>query len=172
MAERKAARAPGDAPEYKVMTVAELDAEIYAALVKSGAAEPVAGKVGEYRILDRDAARSSQIMPTVLDRHGAKGWRLVAVNRMECLIFERGPKVRYRVISPADLDRRALIALEAAGHAAFVGFDAGQPQLEITAPEQARIQTVLPQVLSDIGAEGWRLAAVTGPQLYIFTRPA
>jgi len=43
--------------------------------------------------------------------------------------------------------------------------------LEVHSAEQAKIQNVLPKVLATVGKDGWELAGINGPQLYIFKRP-
>ena len=117
----------GDAParvrkpialEYMVATVGEIDAAVYALLERDGAARPVAGKPGSYEILDIAAARSQTVLPKILDAFGREGWKLIAVNRAECWIFERPKSKRgrrhwqYLVASPADIDAVALRTLE------------------------------------------------------------
>jgi hypothetical protein len=154
-----------------VVTVGELDRDIYAELVRMGAARR--NPDGEHVITNTAEARSQTILPKVLDRHGKAGWLLCAVNGMECYVFRAlppGQRAEYKVLSPADMDRLALQGLEKAGIAAFSGMDLGKPVMQILDPSKARIQEVLPAVLAGLAGEGWQLAAVNGPQLYIFAR--
>jgi hypothetical protein len=76
------------------------------------------------------------------------------------------------VFTPGDMDRMSLQTLEANGVAAFAGMDEGKPVMQILDPARARIQEVLPAVMQNLAADGWQLAAVNGPQLYIFARPS
>lgn len=168
---RSPASTPGGGTQYKVVTVAELDRDIFAELSRLGAARQNDG--GGYTITDTHAARSQSILPKVLDRLGKDGWLLCAVNKMECYIFQAlpaGRRAEYKVLSPADMDKLALVRLEAAGVAGFAGVDQGRPVMQILDPSRARIQEVLPAVMGAIAEEGWQLAAINGPQLYIFAR--
>ena len=81
-----------------VLTVSELDRAVFEELARIGAAKP-GGAPGKYIVTDREAAKSSAIMPRVFDRFGAKGLRLLAVNKMECYIFAHhaGRQFRYMV---------------------------------------------------------------------------
>lgn len=163
--------APAMASPYLVLTVRELDREIYEELARMGAARR--RPEGDYVITDTAAARSQNILPRVLDLRGKDGWLLCAVNRMECYIFRAlpgGKQAEYKVLTPADMDRLALQRLEKAGLASFSGLEGGKPVMQIIDPAKARIQEVLPAVLGDLASEGWQLAAINGPQLYIFAR--
>lgn len=162
---------PGGGTQYKVVTVGELDRDIFAELSRLGAARQ--NDDGEYTITDTHAARSQSILPKVLDRRGKDGWLLCAVNKMECYVFQSlpsGQRAQYKVLSPADMDKLALRQLEAAGVAGFAGVDQGRPVMQILDPARARIQEVLPAVLAGLAEDGWLLAAINGPQLYIFAR--
>jgi hypothetical protein len=168
---RVAATTAAQEARYKVVTVGELDRAIFDELQRAGAAKPAAD--GGYTITDMAAARSQTVLPKVLDRHGKSGWLLCAVNKMECYIFARlpaGERVEYKVVTPGEMDRLSLQLLESSGVAAFSGMDQGKPVMQILDPARARIQEVLPAVMQDLAAEGWQLAAVNGPQLYIFAR--
>jgi hypothetical protein len=156
---------------YKVVTVGELDRAIFDELQRTGAARPADD--GGYTITDTAAARSQTVLPKVLDRHGKGGWLLCAVNKMECYIFRRlpdGERVEYKVVTPGEMDRMSLQSLEASGVATFAGMDGGKPVMQILDPARARIQEVLPAVMHGLSADGWQLAAINGPQLYIFAR--
>jgi hypothetical protein len=170
-AARPAGFSAGESAGYKVVTVGELDRDIFAELTATGAARPDEG--GGFSITDIAAARSQVVLPKVLDRHGAGGWLLCAVNKMECYIFRAlpaGSRAQYKVLTPADMDRLALKHLEAAGFAAFSGMDGGKPVMQILDPARARIQEVLPAVMDELATDGWQLAAINGPQLHIFAR--
>ncbi len=168
---RKPAPPMGGAAQYMVVTVSELDRSIFDELTRIGAARP--GNDGGFTVTDIEAAKSQAILPKVLDRYGMSGWLLCAVNKMECYIFralETDRRVEYKVLTPADMDRAALQILEATGVAGLSGMDGGKPVMEIRDPARARIQEVLPAVIGGLADEGWRLAAINGPQLYIFAR--
>ena len=168
---RVAAPAAAQEPGYKVVTVGELDRAIFDELQRTGAAKTAAD--GGYTITDTKAARSQTVLPKVLDRLGKAGWLLCAVNKMECYIFRclpAGERVEYKVVTPGEMDRMSLQSLEAAGVAAFAGMDDGKPVMQILDPARARIQEVLPAVMQGLASDGWQLAAINGPQLYIFAR--
>lgn len=156
---------------FFVKTVSELDQLVYEHLLNAGAAQKRAPGETGYRILDRERARSTLVMPQVLNPLGQEGWRLVAVNKMESYIFERGQPVEYLVQTPADIDKRSIRMLQKSGAMEVTGFEGEAPRMEITRPKEARIQIVLPQVLAELASEGWTLAAINGPQLYFFIRP-
>ncbi len=157
--------------DYLVVSVGELDELVNRQLVKDGAArKPKKGETS-YVITDREKARSSIVMPRVLNPLGKEGWNLIAVNKMECYIFERGNPVEYRVETPPDIDRLSIRHLQAGGHLKLTGFEGQAPALEVTNPAAAKIQAVLPHVLDGYKQEGWQLAAINGPQLYFFIRP-
>ena len=161
------------APDYKVITVTELDQMVYKRLRIEGAAKPSKDEASGYVITNKEAALSQNIMPKVLNSLGKNGWRLTAVNKMECYIFTRdGNKsaVEYKVMTPGDLDRMAMENLEKTGALRLNRFEGLTPAMEIVEPEAASIQKVLPEVLVKIGEDGWQLCAVSGPQLYIFSR--
>jgi hypothetical protein len=157
---------------YGVLTIGELDQLVYAALLKEGAAKPSPDDPGRYIVTNREAARSTRIMPLVLNPYGAKGWRLLAINNMECFIFaiDEASPVEYLVRTPPELDRDAMTGLAEAGYAIVTDDGEQKQSFEITSPDHARIQEVLPKVLAGIAAEGWELAAISGPQLYFFTK--
>ncbi len=158
---------------YAVLTVGEIDRQVYETLLALGAAKPPAVAGGRYEITDVAKARSGHIMPMVLNTYGAKGWHLRAVNRMECFIFEVDPEkpVEYMVSTPPDLDQLALKMLQEDGFANYHVDAEGKQHYQITEPERARVQSVLPEMLMAIAESGWQLAAISGPQLYFFTRP-
>lgn len=158
------------APDYMVISVGELDELVNRQLVKDNAARKPAKGESSYVITDREKARSSIIMPKVLNPFGKKGWNLVAVNKMECYIFHKGEPVEYRVETPPDIDRISIKHLQAHGHLKLTGFEGQIPALEVTNPSAAKIQNVLPAVLGEYEKEGWKLAAINGPQLYFFMR--
>lgn len=159
--------------QYRVLTVGEIDRLVFERLTDEGAAKPSTDHPDRYVVTDREKARSSRIMPIVLNEFGQLGWRLVAVNKMECFIFavDGEVPVEYRVLTPPDLDQMALSQLEDLGHARRLEGEGGAQNLEIPDPDQARIQKVLPRVLAKVGEDGWQLAAISGPQLYFFVRP-
>lgn len=156
---------------HVIVTVSELDRQVYAELAKTGAAKP-GEAAGTYVVTDREAAKSSVVMPKVLDRLGAKGLRLLAVNKMECFIFaqDEGVRYRYRVLTPPELDRIAIGILQAEGQLSLAGFEGKATAVEVLDPEAGKIQTVLPKVLASVSDGGWELCAISGPQLYIFIR--
>lgn len=151
------------------MTVSELDRAVFEELARIGAAKP-GGAPGKYIVTDREAAKSSAIMPRVFDRFGAKGLRLLAVNKMECYIFAHhaGRQFRYMVMTPPEMDRVAIEILQGNGQLAFAGVEGNSAAVEVINAEAGRIQVVLPQVLHKICGDTWELAAISGPQLYIF----
>lgn len=154
--------------------MSELDKMIYAKLVELGAAKKSERGHNQYEITDTKAAQSGRILPKILNPLGKIGWSLTAINKMECYIFERTkPRVavEYRVLTPAQMDDIAITHLELSGHASIKTEEDGSKNLEIHQAEHARIQNVLPKVLAAIAEEGWTLAAINGPQLYIFSRP-
>lgn len=157
--------------DYLVITVGELDELVNRQLVKDNAARKPNKGEQTYVITDKEKARSNLIMPKVLDPYGKEGWNLVAVNKMECYIFRQGAPVEYRVETPPDIDRLAIRYLQSQGHLKLSGFEGQTPALEVINPEAAKIQLVLPNVLSEYEKEGWKLAAINGPQLYFFIRP-
>jgi hypothetical protein len=159
--------------KYGVLTIGELDQLVYNHLLSEGAAKPSADDPSRYEVLDREAARSTRIMPLVLNVFGAKGWKLTAVNNMECFIFtiDDAQPVEYLVRTPPELDRDAMSTLAEAGYANVTDVGGEKQTFEITSPDHARIQEVLPKILADIAIERWQLAAISGPQLYFFTRP-
>jgi len=163
--------AAGENPNYLVKTVGELDLLVNKQLVKIGAAEKPAKGETSYKILDREKAKSSNIMPKVLNPLGKKGWNLTAVNKMECYIFTLGDPVEYMIYTPADLDRYSIDCLQKSGALKLSGFEGETPTLEVTDAKQAKIQNVLPTVLGLLKQENWHLCAINGPQLYFFTRP-
>ena len=96
------------------------------------------------------------------------------MNKMECFIFERTKNrqpVEYKVMVTSELDKIAVRQLHERG-VVEVENDEGSASLHVKDAAQARIQDVLPDVLDEIAQEGWVLAAISGPQLYIFLRPA
>lgn len=112
-------------------------------------------------------------MPLVLNKYGKAGWRLVAVNKMECFIFNRPlerRRLEYKVLTPADLDKRAIALLKQEGAADVVSDEDNQPLLQISDPYKAKIQNILPKALLALSREGWSLAAINGPQLHFFVR--
>ena len=163
-----------DAPiEFLVRTVTEIDKEIFFALKKQGAARKNPEKGAAYIVTDIEKAKSQNIMPVVLDKYGRAGWRLLAVNKMECFIFGRAlarPRFEYKVLTPADIDKMSVQVLKAQGAADLVVDENNESTLQVTDPENAKIQVVLPKVLSSLARDGWSLAAISGPQLYIFIR--
>ena len=161
-------------PSYRVVTVSELDQMIYARLVELGAAKRSSVGHNQYEITDVSVARSDNILPQALNQLGKIGWSLTAVNKMECFIFERRKKrtpVEYKVMTTAALDEIAIENLQLAGHATLTTGEGDNKNLEVHSAEQAKIQNVLPKVLATVGKDGWELAGINGPQLYIFKRP-
>ena len=158
--------------KYGVLTVGEIDLLVHTTLVALGAAKVIDEATGRYEITDVAKANSTNILPMVLNPHGKKGWRLRAVNRMECFIFEvdENRPVEYMVSTPPDLDQLALKMLHEDGYAKYRVDDDGKQHFEITDPLNARIQSVLPEMLAAISESGWQLAAISGPQLYFFIR--
>ena len=164
----------GRAVAYKVVTVSELDRMVFEELVRENAARAEPGEPGKYVITNKKLAHSGVVMPKVLNRLGKKGWVLEAVNKMECYIFscpQPAIAVEYKVLTPADLDRSAIVRLEKSGALALHHFEGQTPAMEVVDASAAKIQNVLPELLGAIADEGWRLRAVSGPQLYFFTRP-
>ena len=160
-----------DENTHLVLSVTELDRMVYQALRKQGAAKPPKKGASSYEITDREAAASVNILPKVLNPLGAKGWNLLAVNKMECYIFTRGDAVEYRIETPAGMDRAGLNLLKDGGHLKLEGFEGQTPKLEITNSREATIQKVMPKILSSLSVDGWQLCAINGPQLYFFSRP-
>ena len=158
-------------PEYKVVTVTELDRMVFSELEAVGAAKPNQDDPGTYIVTDKEKARTQTIMPVVFNRLGKEGWQLAGVNKMECFIFQKEVAVEYLVHTAGDLDRMSLAALDKDGHLAVEKQEDAEPIVQIKDTQAAKIQVLLPAVLSEIGDDGWELAAVSGPQLYIFTRP-
>jgi len=159
--------------EYLVVSVTELDKMIYKALQKQSAAKPSKADPDQYVITNKEKAKSQNVLPLILNPMGKKGWRLAAVNKMECYIFKRdkfSKPLEYLVCTPPELDHKGLQYLEKKGHLKMSGYEGKVPKLEITSPKQATIQKVLPEILGDYAKDGWTLAAVSGPQLYFFTR--
>ena len=156
--------------EYMIKSVSELDLMVQKYLVRVGAAEKPSAGSSQYKILDREKAKSTVVMPKVLNPLGKKGWRLVSVNKMECYIFEKHAPVEYSVLTPAEIDKRSIRLLQQKGSLTLAGFEGETPKLELSDPSNARIQDILPEILADYGKEGWQLAAISGPQLYYFTR--
>lgn len=166
---------PNETVSYRVITVSELDKMVYDKLVELGAAKRSPKGHNQYEITDTAVAQSSNILPKVLNDIGKTGWLLTTINKMECYIFSRAIKrtpIEYKVMTPPQMDDIAISHLELAGHASMETADDGSRNLEIHKAEHAKIQNVLPKVLAAIGADGWTLAAVNGPQLYIFSRHA
>ncbi|MCB1416983.1 MAG: hypothetical protein KDJ64_11285 [Nitratireductor sp.] len=164
----------GRSVAYKVVTVSELDRMVYDELVRENAARAESGEPGRYVITNKKLAHSGVVMPKVLNPLGKKGWVLEAVNKMECYIFSRAQPavaVEYKVLTPADLDRSAVLKLEKSGALALHHFEGQTPAMEVVDASAAKIQNVLPALLEELADEGWRLSAVSGPQLYFFTRP-
>ena len=158
---------------YMVVTVTELDLMVYKELRKSSAAKPSSSKPGTYVITDKEKAQSTIVLPKILNPLGKKGWRLCAVNNMECYIFRQEKPIKpleYRVVTPPELDRMGLQNLEQGGHVKVSGFEGSVPTVEVTSPQHAQIQKVLPDILANFTEEGWELTAINGPQLYFFTR--
>ena len=176
MAKPKSAAAgeEGRPVAYKVVTVSELDRMVFDELVREDAARAEPSETGKYVITNKKLAHSGVVMPKVLNRLGKKGWVLEAVNKMECYIFsclQPAAPVEYKVLTPADLDRSAITRLEKSGALALHHFEGKTPAMEVVNASAAKIQNVLPELLGDLAADGWRLRAVSGPQLYFFTRP-
>lgn len=166
------AQQPRDA-SYMVITVSELDQMVYEALLKQKAAKKMSKGETTYVITDKEKARSQVILPEVLNPLGKKGWKLTAINKMECYIFEKvmpRVEVEYKVITPPELDKMALSMLQKEGHLKFSGYDGESPKMELTSSKDTKIQSVLPKVLAEFTGEGWELCAISGPQLYFFTR--
>lgn len=157
---------------YRVITVTELDQMVFRQLVRDGAAKASVGNAGSYVVTDREKALSGNILPKVLNTLGRDGWRLAAVNKMECYIFcrDRDSRYEYKVLTPADLDRAGLKLLEERGALSLKSLENGTPTIEINEPEKATIQQVLPALLAEQAGQGWDLASVSGPQLYFFVR--
>ena len=163
-----------EAISYRVITVSELDQMVYAKLLELGAAKRSKSGHNQYEITDTQAAQSGNILPKILNPLGKIGWSLTAVNKMECYIFARSKKripVEYKVLTTHDMDKLAITYLELAGYASFETADDGSKNLEIHEAQNAKIQNVLPKALSTLSEDGWGLAAINGPQLYIFSRP-
>ncbi|MCT4656494.1 MAG: DUF4177 domain-containing protein [Cohaesibacter sp.] len=161
--------------DYLVRTVTEIDQQIYTALQSMKAAKPDPKNPNSYIVTDVEKAKSQTIMPFILNEYGKEGWRLVAVNKMECFIFVRDlskAPVAYKVLTPADLDKAAIKILQTDGAAQVVSDENNEARLEISDPQKAKIQSVLPKVLGALAEEGWELAAISGPQLHIFCRAA
>ena len=159
--------------EYLVRTVSEMDREVYSALRKAKAARPDPDQPGGYIVTDIEKAKSQAIMPEVLNKYGRVGWRLLAVNKMECFIFGRPlvrEKLEYKVMTPTDMDKMSVTILRAEGAAEIAAEGTEDATLRIFDPAKAKIQNVLPKVLASLSREGWGLAAISGPQLYIFVR--
>ena len=89
---------------------------------------------------------------------------------MECYIFAKGEPVEYKVLTPVDIDKISIEQLQKTGAMKLTGFEGDAPRLEITQPQEATIQKVLPQVLASLNNENWELCAINGPQLYFFSR--
>ena len=160
-----------DGARHLVVSVAELDRAVFEELQALGAAKPSPDDEGSYIVTDTKVAHSREIMPRIFDSLGRQGWVLVAVNKMECFIFERSARkqvVRYKVMTAADMDRAALKVLEMEGKLSVEADETDGQVVQIDDPQAARIQTVLPKVLGELADYGWSLAAISGPQLYIF----
>ncbi len=158
---------------HLAVTVTELDRLVYDHLKGQGAARADAESPDSYVITDIEKAKSQVVMPAVLNRFGEEGWKLVAVNKMECFLFckaENGERFEYKVLAPNDLDKLALGQLDQDGHLKVSTGEGDVPTVEITDPQKARIQDILPRVLDTIAVDGWQLVAISGPQLYFFTR--
>ena len=171
---KRAGQASAGKRGYMVVTVTELDRLVYEVLKREGAAKPHRDDAGSYIVTDSEKARSQNIMPKVLARYGRKGWKLTAINKMECYIFcktEDERAVEYMVQTPSDLDKLSLKLLETEGQLIVEQDDDDEPVVHIKDAEQAKIQRILPLVLDQFKQDRWQLAAVSGPQLYFFTRP-
>ena len=143
------------------------------ALKKQKAARSNPEKPGSFVITDVEKAKSQNILPFILDRYGKAGWKLQAVNKMECFIFGRtssNHRFSYKVLTPADIDKMSVSLLQSQGAAELVVNEANQTTLQVTNPGKAKVQIILPKILDQLAVEGWSLTAITGPQLYIFTR--
>lgn len=160
--------------DFMVLTVSELDRLVFEALVKQGAAKKDPKQKSGYIITNKVKAQSTNILPRVLNPLGKKGWRLTAVNKMECYIFEKvgkGVALEYLVATPPDLDKKGMKILQDEGHLKLSGFEGDVPKVEVLSPKDAKIQNVLPRILSKYAEENWQLCSINGPQLYFFTRP-
>jgi len=160
---------------YMVVTVSELDQYVYEVLHREGAAKKHPDDPTQYIISDKEKARSQIIMPKVLSRFGRKGWNLTAINNMECFIFERTENnrpVEYSVFSPSDLDRMSLKVLQDQNQLSVEIDENSEQTVHVKDASSAKIQLILPKVLEQITQDGWKLCAVSGPQLYFFSRPA
>jgi len=158
---------------YMVISVSELDQMVFDALLKQKAAKKDAGSSSGYIITDKEKARSQTVLPHILNPLGRKGWRLCAVNKMECYIFEKvmpRVEVEYKVLTPPELDKMAMGILQSEGHLKLAGYEGEAPKLELSSSDSTKIQTVLPKVLAQMTGDGWELCAISGPQLYFFTR--
>ena len=163
---------PGD---FLIITVSELDRFVYEVLQSEGAAQPHPDDPGTYVISDQERARSQVVMPKVLARFGRQGWRLTAVNKMECYIFERTENrqpVEYKVLSTTDIDRLSMKVLQERGQLSVELDDNEEQTVHVKDASQAKIQIILPEVLGQIAEDGWKLCAINGPQLYFFVRSA
>ena len=158
---------------FMVLTVSELDRLVFEVLVKQGAAKKDPKEKSGYIITNKVKAQSSNILPRILNPLGIKGWRLSAVNKMECYIFEKvgkGFAFEYLVVTPPDLDKKGMKLLQDDGHLKLTGFEGDVPKVEVLSPKDAKIQNVLPKILSQYADDNWQLCAINGPQLYFFTR--
>lgn len=171
---KRTGHAGADNSGYMVVTVTELDRLVYEVLKREGAAKPHRDDSGSYIVTDSEKARSQNIMPKVMARYGRKGWRLTAINKMECYVFcktENAAPVEYMVQTPSDLDKLSLKLLETEGQLIVEQDEDEDPVVHVKDAEQAKIQRVLPMVLDQFKQDNWELAAVSGPQLYFFIRP-
>lgn len=159
---------------FMVLTVSELDLLVFEALVKQGAAKKDPKQKSGYIITNKIKAQSKNILPKVLNSFGKKGWRLTAVNKMECYIFEKvgnGGSLEYLVATPPDLDKIGMKILQDDGHLKLSGFEGDVPKVEVLSPKDAKIQNVLPRILNKYAEDKWQLCTINGPQIYFFTRP-
>jgi len=146
---------------------------VYEALLKQKAAKKMEKGETNYVITDKEKARSQVVLPQILNPLGKKGWRLCAINKMECYIFEKTlprSEVEYKIITPPELDKIAMGILQQDGHLKLSGYEGEAPKMELASSKETKIQSVLPKVLAKFTGEGWDLCAISGPQLYFFTR--
>ena len=156
--------------EYKVLTLQDIEADMYGMLGKDGVAKPVPGQPGKLRITNVTLARSENIMPRILNKYGKDGWKLTSINSSQLYIFSRRgtDAVQYKVITLKALDAQIFGRLVKDKAAKAIPGQAGK--FKILDVNKAKSQSIMPAVLGDMAKNGWALSGINKAQLYIFSK--
>lgn len=160
--------------EYKVLTMQAIEKAIFESLIAADAAERDKENKDKLHIKDVEKAKSQNSMPVFLDKLGADGWELTAINENQLYVFRRAvgekkhPTWTYKVLALTDINKLIVKHLKTFNAVEELKDKPGE--YKITDTEKAKSQFIMPRVLNDMGQQGWTLTGVNQASLYIFTK--